>query len=727
VTVKTELPFSPQVHRRFVITARVGVAIGLVLLVVLLVLYSNRSSEIQRTSIERGQTCTDRISIALDQVLQSVETTAREFAKELESGSIDADNLLERIERDSHREPFLLGLTVAYARDAYPGGGKPLYAPFYDVAAEKMIFCETFYDYTNPARRTDALWYQDALEAFESGLWIAAFGPAAGTTYVGFSLPFRDANGATVGIVNASVSMAKLNDLLNKRFVGRLGGGVMINRDGMLVAHPIFEHVRAGRKLSDVAEEASDPAMLAFATQAGATGEPRRFTRLPSLGANGAGWLFELSVPRAGWRLGIAIFEDELEQESRELRRRRIILILTILATVVLALGLVLRVDRLRDGPMWLFVSSLTLLCLATIYVIWLWTLADAGKIENFQDTNARKGSSIVADRASLDSFLENERKLAADVHRPTPVLIPTGVELRSLRFVDGETVQVGGVIWQTYDDSLHKGLQRSVRIGNVAPDPEALSLEETSRSRIGSKERIVWEFRAALRAGFDYSLYPFDRQRVPLTLSHPAIDKNIVLTPDLDRYAVLNTHAQPGLGKLILPGWTVLGSYFGYDATESTIGFGEAAGRPGRPELHFDVLIQRQVLTPLLSHMLPLLIVAFLLHGVLISSSFNADKKTSSGFSTFGVLETSGAFFFAIVFMHIDLRSSLSLDTITYLEALFVVAYSMLVLVAVNSLVFTETDAVPVLEYRDNLIPKLLYWPLLTGLSLAVTVWIFY
>lgn len=511
--------------------------------------------------------------------------------------------------------------------------------------------------------------------------------------------------------------MAKLGDLLGKRFIGRLGGGVLIDEDGLLIAHPVSEHVRAGRLARDVARDAEDEVLATFVDGRGRV-DGRAFADLRSFGVEGEGWFYERPIERNAWRLGLAIFENELPRATVEMRRRLLLLLLTGFASIALTLGLVLRVDRLRDVGMWIFVTVFTLVCVAAIVCVWTASLDDAKRLDGAFEGPASDGggaaaaaSRVVADASSLEEFQrEHEERARALRKASKPSFVPTGLELESLRFVDGESVQVGGIVWQLYDDEAHKGLDRAIRFANLAPDAEGLSLEEISRHREGTAERIVWEFRGTLRVRFDFRLYPFDRQRVPIALVHPAVDKDVVLTPDLARYSVLNSSAKPGVAELVLPGWSLLESHFAYTMRKTSIGFGAVAGRSEVPELEFQVTAQRQVLSPFLSYLVPLLIVMALLHGVLISSSFNSDKKSNSGFSTFGVLETSGAFFFAIVFMHIDLRGALSLDTITYLEALYIVAYSMLILVAVNSLVFTETDAIAVLEYRDNLIAKLLY-----------------
>ena len=50
---------------------------------------------------------------------------------------------------------------------------------------------------------------------------------------------------------------------------------------------------------------------------------------------------------------------------------------------------------------------------------------------------------------------------------------------------------------------------------------------------------------------------------------------------------------------------------------------------------------------------------------------------------------------------------------------------------VSFNAMVFAREDKLPLLQgfiqYQDNFWPKMLYWPLLTGLMLIATVGVFY
>ncbi len=685
-----------------------------------------RVLELDRDAESLGRTLSDRISQALLADMDRVEAITEEFARALERGEIGPETLDARMEEASRAEPYLLGLTVAYEPFAF-NGERRLYAPFFSVESGDIVPIEDYYDYTDAERREDALWYQQA-NRDGPGVWVSGYGPAAGTTYVGYSVPFFRDDSETekrvqLGVVNMSVSLEDFNDLLNKQIIGRLGGGILINAEGLLLANPRFDVVRAGVTLVEVARERNNRELgrLAERMMAGATGEAR--LRVEVGGATQDGWFFYRPIERAGWSLLVGLFENELMQAGDELRRRKIVLVLNALVVLILAAALVLRVDRLDEPRLWALSAIASLLLVGAIGLVWRFA-GEAPPRQSGLENDSRR----VGDLQGLDAFLDEQLLRAERLHLPEPTVIPTTIFVRSLTFQDASHVQIGGTIWQRYSTREHDDLTRAVSFPGIAPEPEALDLTETGRELVGDAEVVTWDFRVLLRERFDYGNYPFDHQRVPIKLGHPDRARNVILIPDLRRYQLVNSAARPGVfNDLVLPGWTVRGSDFSYEPTDYEVRFGDGpASLTEVPVLQFNILTRREILTPFISHIAPLLIVAALLHGVLISSSFNEEKKSSSGFSTFGVLETSGAFFFTIALMHIDLRRGLGLDTITYLEALYITSYFVLLLVVINSLLFTTTDAVPLLEYRDNLAAKLLFWPITLGIILFVTVFTF-
>jgi hypothetical protein len=119
--------------------------------------------------------------------------------------------------------------------------------------------------------------------------------------------------------------------------------------------------------------------------------------------------------------------------------------------------------------------------------------------------------------------------------------------------------------------------------------------------------------------------------------------------------------------------------------------------------------------------------VVVFLLYAVLMIASREADKTELFGFSTSNVLTFCAALFFVVILGHIDLRSNLSSSEIIYLEYFFFVMYLAILAVSVNSILFVSHASVSLIQYKDNLIPELLYWPAITGMLLAITLWVFY
>ena len=144
-------------------------------------------------------------------------------------------------------------------------------------------------------------------------------------------------------------------------------------------------------------------------------------------------------------------------------------------------------------------------------------------------------------------------------------------------------------------------------------------------------------------------------------------------------------------------------------------------------PELYFNIGLARNFTNPFVSNLLPVVVVVFLLFAVLMIASREDDKTELFGFSTSNVLTFCAALFFVVILGHIDLRSKLTASEIIYLEYFFFVMYIAILAVSVNSILFVSHAGVSLIQYKDNFIPKLLYWPVIAALLLGVTLWVFY
>src|SRR5690606_34818109 len=101
--------------------------------------------------------------------------------------------------------------------------------------------------------------------------------------------------------------------------------------------------------------------------------------------------------------------------------------------------------------------------------------------------------------------------------------------------------------------------------------------------------------------------------------------------------------------------------------------------------------------------------------------------RKDLLGFNAATIITTCAALFFAVLISHIEARGALAAKAIFYGEYFYLVAYAVILFVCVNAILFTRPKAPRLLRYRDNLLPKLIYWPVVMGALYGITLAVFY
>jgi hypothetical protein len=87
-------------------------------------------------------------------------------------------------------------------------------------------------------------------------------------------------------------------------------------------------------------------------------------------------------------------------------------------------------------------------------------------------------------------------------------------------------------------------------------------------------------------------------------------------------------------------------------------------------------------------------------------------------------VTGTSAALFFALLLAHIRLRNELvGLRETIYIEYFYFVMYASCLAIVADVLVVASRSPPKWVLYRDNFIPKLLYWPLLLSMVFVTTI----
>ena len=251
----------------------------------------------------------------------------------------------------------------------------------------------------------------------------------------------------------------------------------------------------------------------------------------------------------------------------------------------------------------------------------------------------------------------------------------------------------------------------------------------EIYRVKDGDQEVIGWYFEATLRQPFNYEKYPFDHKTVWVRMWPRDFLQNIVLIPDFEAYK--NTGIKDTFGieqSIVLGVWRRANTYFDYKLStyDTNFGLDDSLWQDNWPELRYNFVIKRKFENAFIVYLLPLLLVAALLFAAMLTVTENDKLSSRLGFSTAGFIGASSALFFVVMLSHIQLRQQFAGTSIVYIEYFYILMYAMLVLATANTYMFSirASRLSSILLYKDNIIPKVAYWPVLIGILIVITLW---
>lgn len=658
----------------------------------------------QQQARGEAERAAEGIEVDLRQVSEAVDALAARVG----DGTFERRALVARLRRVLYADPELRMVGLAFAPFQHDPGLRLFSVALVSGAGEpRELDIDSLYDYT----RADAGWYEKPLA--EGAVWLEpAYEESLQESVVFYAAPFQGPDADTPrGVAFAAVPVSYLDDRLGSLDLGEAGYAYILSADGRYVSHPESEYVRQGL-IEDPTRESGPPAV----DSGRIPGADRSRDWRANL-AERASWTFEEVIPVAGWTLRAVFFEEDILDSPTVLRRDLMQIGLAaagfgLVFCVVLA-GFVRRIET------WAWIISSSSAVLFALVIVGTWYLTRTLPDPRYE------GQVRITNRASLADFRHEYTRRALDLRDEVPHFVPTGIFIQSIFLEGANNVSVTGYLWQNYYRGLHDDLSR----GFVFPEMEAGEITEAFRVDNGDHETVGWYFQVDLRQEFEYSRYPFGQENVWLQLWHQDFHRNVMLIPDIDAYVLMSPSARPGLSEdLVLPGWYVERSFFGYRPKNYMTDFGveDYAGQESFPELHFNVIIKKHLLGPFVAHLLPLNVILVLVFTLLMLGSKSEDKVDTLGFTARNVIASSAAFLLVAIFAHIDLRQNLQAKEILYLEYFYFTTYFLILGVSVNSLFFARTTW-GFFEYRDNLIPKILYWPLSQAMILLITFWHFY
>ena len=294
-------------------------------------------------------------------------------------------------------------------------------------------------------------------------------------------------------------------------------------------------------------------------------------------------------------------------------------------------------------------------------------------------------------------------------------LFVRTGLYLTHMEFASANNVAVSGYVWQVYPPGTPKELQKGVVFPEAVNGGYDNMQQAYDVTKPDGTEIMGWHFDLSFRQRFDYAKYPFDQQDVWIRMWHKDFEQGAILVPDFVGYPPWNASERIGLEKqFVYNGWQPVFTGFGYleNTYASTFGFGQYKPRPPFPEMVYTTSLRRLSTAPLINHVMPLMVAYVLTFGILLFMIKDDDRS-------FNILSALTGLFFLTLLNHQQINSVASADGLSLLGVASGIMYMSFFAVAANGLAVARFN-IAILEWRHNLLAKLLFLPL-TSLILAL------
>lgn len=327
-----------------------------------------------------------------------------------------------------------------------------------------------------------------------------------------------------------------------------------------------------------------------------------------------------------------------------------------------------------------------------------------------------------------VDNWLEYNAKEFEDT--APSFRVRTGIFIQSLKLVDFRDVTIAGQIWQKYPLNMEDSvIPARGEVGFTFPNQvnysESSNPQEVFRNVDERFLTIRWSFEVTLRQQFDQSRYPFDHKTVTVRIQPSQLSGNIVLVPDFDSYEDTGHLSVFGMDYILLDGYQRENTFFSYRSEEYGTNFGQSDfERSDYPEFTYNFVIKRKFENIFILHLFPLLMIYSVLFAALLAISGRDKLSKNIKLSFTGFLGVSTVLTFIVILLHIQSRKQIEGNSFVYLDYYYMLMYAMLVATTVNAYMYSAGvfGLGKFIHYKDNLFPKISYWPVIIGSLIRFT-----
>lgn len=632
--------------------------------------------------IEKGQLATKELDIHAEVFLKGIEDIADEFVDNISNGIIDKENLVYNLDQTLKFDHNISSIGAIFAPYSFDENLR-LYSPYFVKVGNKtkQYSFDSFYDYTTQS----VPWFDESIESDDN--WSLPFyDEISNKDYIyftkRFTMPSAEGKDST-GLIFIGISIDDIKEKISSLNIEYPGQPYLITNDGLYIIQPADSRIKTPERLKDI--------------RMGESG----FAKINDKATNDTIYQFFTPLKYSEWIIVFEIIESEIIENFSPYRKKviNIIIMLTVLLTA-LAFFFIKTITR-NYQPIYLFwffsMPLFVLYIIGSVFICYLGL--------DYENKSEKEQNAILNESLQEDFKLDYIRESLDNKEEP-PIFIPTGIFIESIDFNSTGTVNIKGIIWQKYYKVVHDDVSRNVSISN-ANDQTLTKFFEKS---FGNYTLIEWVFNINISSNFDYKKYPFNNENMWLQIKHQEFDKNIVLVPDLGSYKLSSSRYLPGLDKNInIRNWTIKNSFFSYtfDSYNTNFGIENFIGQSSFPEIYFNVIMGPNILNVFISHFLPIAIALFLMFAIF---------KTATGHY---VVRPYATLFLALIFLQISLRRNLGANEVVYIEYYYFLVYFIMAGVSLNAILL-QNSKLRIVQYKNNLIPKLFFWPF-TGLSILI------
>lgn len=644
---------------------------------------------------------------SIQQNIFEIEKIASMIAQDLQAGSLKKQDIPIRILRDLKEVPDLENISIAFAPFTYDPQKR--LAGFEAKKIQGTAQTNTIeYDYMvkGESPLVDSDWYNRTIKSGPG--WSETRYTEDEQTKAVYSVPFYLIGTAEpAGVIAITYNLGRVINSIKNIEIGKMGYGTLIAADGTHIYHPLDQYVKERLTLADLARESNNQDLNELA-QSMLKNDAGTATYTDHIKIDY--WTVYKKIPRVGWNV-VATFTSESLPLPLARLRKELIWAIVFLVGGLLFLGMIVtRIWQGMDGlKRWAIVSTVLLGTVLSLF----WNFSRMAPYEPSTDFI------VVRDRLGVDKYLELLDVEAKQRNENRPIPVPTGIILYNVNFPDSNKVSLSGYLWQKID------LKSNIKPGVLFPEASESSFKEIFRKSENGTEIIGWNISATFLQKHRYSFFPFDKVHIDIILASADFENNVILTPDFSGYKSYDVDPLPGItNKINIPGYYLDRSFFSFTVIPSydEVGLDALRNVTEKIRLHYNVILKRKLINPLIIFMLPLLIILFSMYAV-----FLVTQRWHGVFDAFRSLGAYTGLFFSLVILHQTLRSQVQSGELLYIEYFFFFTYMTILLLVLHTLLLRVSSRATLIGEKISPLLKLVFWPLQFILWFGITMIIFY